>query len=177
MTANRRCPAKAAACTQRRPIATTWATVAAVGLPFLVPLLTSGCGQGLPATAPVSGKVTWQGKPVTQGKIGFYPDQGVPAFGEIQPDGSYTLTTFKPGDGAVPGRHRVTIESRRVVASEPPPQTFAEEIERATTPQRRAPPIPQVEWLVPERYAREVSSGLTANVAEEANQIEFKLPE
>ena len=31
------------------------------------------------------------------------------AFGDVQPDGSFTLTSYKPHDGAVPGRYVATI--------------------------------------------------------------------
>jgi hypothetical protein len=140
-------------------------------------LLLAGCGDGLPETAPVTGKVTYQGKVVSEGKIGFYPSQGVPAFGQIQSDGHFTLSTFKPGDGAIPGHHTVTIEAMRIVTAEPPPETFADEIARATKPQqRRPPPLPKVEWLVPQSYSREATSGLSAEVKpNEENRCDFPL--
>ena len=34
---------------------------------------------------------------------------GKPAFGTIQADGSFVLTTERTDDGAVPGKHRVTV--------------------------------------------------------------------
>lgn len=58
---------------------------------------------------PVSGKVTFKGKPLTHGTVDFEPEAGREAHGAIQPDGGYTLTTFKDGDGAVVGKHRVSI--------------------------------------------------------------------
>jgi hypothetical protein len=61
-------------------------------------------------TLPVKGKVTLKGKPLTQGQIVFEPDSaGREAHGSIQPDGTFELTTFKPGDGAAPGTHRVAV--------------------------------------------------------------------
>jgi len=42
--------------------------------------------------------------------------------GTIEPDGSYRLTTFDSGDGALLGRHRVTIEATRIVRA-PLPKT------------------------------------------------------
>jgi hypothetical protein len=59
---------------------------------------------------PVKGKVTYKGKPLTDGTITFEPnDFGRPAHGNIQPDGSFVLTTFKEGDGAVRGHHRIAV--------------------------------------------------------------------
>ena len=72
-----------------------------------------GCGTSSepPAgtTIPVKGKVTYKGQPLTQGSVVFEPDGGREANGEIQSDGTFELTTFKIGDGAVPGVHRVGI--------------------------------------------------------------------
>ena len=72
---------------------------------FLVAL--AGCGG--PKLAPVKGRVTVAGKPVRQGRIMFYPAGAPGATGAIAQDGTFSLTTLKPGDGAViasPGRHR-----------------------------------------------------------------------
>jgi len=32
-----------------------------------------------------------------------------PAYGAIKPDGSYEVTTVKPGDGVIPGRYKVAV--------------------------------------------------------------------
>ena len=59
---------------------------------------------------PVKGKVTYKGKPLTQGEIMFQPVSGTMfAHGTIKRDGSFQLTTFTPGDGAVVGTHRVSL--------------------------------------------------------------------
>src|ERR1700687_5390629 len=78
----------------------------------LLGMALTGCGG--PRLGKVSGRVTVGGKPVTSGTIMFHPDAGPTAVGTIQPDGTYTLTTGKPGDGAVVGAHRVTIQSTTV---------------------------------------------------------------
>src|SRR5262245_16358306 len=72
-----------------------------------------GCGgsDGKPPeglTVPVKGQVTYKGKPLTGGSIMFEPvDGGREAHGTIQPDGTFSLSTFRSGDGAVRGVHRV----------------------------------------------------------------------
>ncbi len=76
----------------------------------------SGCGSSAASTgaptAPVRGKVTYKGQPVTKGRIIFEPDgKGKEATGEIQPDGTFVLTTYKKDDGAVLGNHRVSIST------------------------------------------------------------------
>jgi hypothetical protein len=73
-----------------------------------------GCGAagGGAATALISvkGKVLYKGQPVTKGSVKFEPDgYGREAHGEIKPDGTFTLTTYKDGDGIIAGEHRVAV--------------------------------------------------------------------
>ncbi len=85
----------------------------------IVLLAGSGCGsQSNQAvfsgkTLPVKGIVTYKGKPLTRGTVRFEPDAGREAQGKIGPDGTFTLTTFQPGDGAQPGIHRVAVFTSR----------------------------------------------------------------
>jgi len=135
-------------------------------------ILASGCGKGLPATAPVKGKITWNGKPVECGSITFYPEKGRPATGIIQPDGSYRLSTFKDGDGALLGKHKVTILATRI-SNQAVPKSFEEEVRGLGKfdPQQSA-----VKWLVPEHYSRPETTPLTAEVFKGRNEINFALP-
>jgi hypothetical protein len=72
-----------------------------------------GCGVSSGQSAPllpVKGTVTCKGKPVTKGMIRFEPDgYGRAATGQLQPDGSFVLGTFKEGDGVIAGAHQVAI--------------------------------------------------------------------
>src|SRR4051812_6690607 len=82
----------------------------ATGLLFL-----PGCGQV--SMAPVKGKVTCNGKPVANAAIVFSPvpkndadrESGKPATGYTDAEGNYRLSTFKNFDGALVGKHRVTV--------------------------------------------------------------------
>lgn len=76
----------------------------------------SGCGDARIATAPVHGIVTVDGQPLPQGRVMLAPipgndakDPGPAAYGVIQPDGTFVLGTFADGDGAVVGRHWMTL--------------------------------------------------------------------
>jgi len=78
--------------------------------------LLAGCGSGGASLAPVSGKVTVNGKPVTSGTVAFKPDKskgntfGGEPIGEINAQGEYTLSTNgKPG--APLGAYKVTVNS------------------------------------------------------------------
>ena len=59
----------------------------------------------------VTGKVTLDGKPLPKGIVAFTPEHGHGATGVIQQDGSFTLSTYLPGDGAVVGIHQVTVSA------------------------------------------------------------------
>lgn len=77
----------------------------------LVPGLT-GCGRGggLP-TYKTTGSVSFSdGKPLAGGTIVFESvDHPVTARSVIGLDGTFTLSTYDQGDGAVAGKHRVAI--------------------------------------------------------------------
>lgn len=78
----------------------------------LFPLGLAGCGGGL---YPVKGTVTLDdGTPVTKGVVIFERVAGgepITARGQIQSDGSYELSTHKPGDGVPPGKYKVVLNS------------------------------------------------------------------
>ena len=70
----------------------------------------TACGRGGPETATVSGKVTFQGRPVENGKIRLIPAEGTigPVSGARIENGQYLITN----KGGVPiGKHRVEIEA------------------------------------------------------------------
>jgi hypothetical protein len=114
-------------------------------------LLLSGCGDDRPKTALVRGTVTYRNKPVPNGTIIFIPADGTAATGTIGRDGSYTLTTFRQGDGAILGTHKVVVMALK---------------ETDNTP---APPI------VPLKYMSQTASDLRAEVQEGENTINFDL--
>jgi hypothetical protein len=131
-------------------------------LAYLLPgalLLLAGCDGGGMKTAVVKGKVTYQGKPVTGGTVTFVPDAGGPsATGEIKPDGTFAMTTYKPGDGAVLGKHKVFIVAMEDTSGKLPE-------ERGGTP----PPT------IPLKYTSIATSPLTADVADRENNFVFEL--
>jgi hypothetical protein len=99
--------------------------------------------------APVTGKVLFNGRPLEFGSVVFQPPSGQPAQGEIQADGSFTLSTYRANDGAVVGPHKVRItcyESQRPgTVKGPGEQTLGKS-------------------LIPEKYTLFDQSGLTADV-------------
>ncbi|MFO0929452.1 MAG: hypothetical protein U0736_20885 [Gemmataceae bacterium] len=87
--------------------------------PRLIPLvlfavlLLTGCG-GRPTLVPVTGAVTFHGKPLTAGSIWFHPAEGSSYQGEkpsclLGLDGSFTMRTYPHGNGVPPGTYKVTL--------------------------------------------------------------------
>jgi hypothetical protein len=109
--------------------------------------------EGFPETVPVKGKVTMAGQPLPKGSISFIPNSGRPATALIQPDGTYVLSTFEEKDGAVPGHFRVTVTATTADPNQMP---------------RPGEPPPKA--LVPKKYNRPESSGLTADVDKKDNK-------
>lgn len=70
-----------------------------------------GCDSGRLKTYPIRGKVVFaDGSPVKVGTVETKSvEHGVQATGNIDLDGSFTLTTYKANDGAVAGQHRCVI--------------------------------------------------------------------
>lgn len=132
-----------------------------------------GCDSG-PKTGRVTGTVSHNGEKVPEGTVTFYPAQGGrPAIGRIQPDGTYELSTFGSGDGALIGEYKVAIEAKRVIGGAAEPKSLKEELAQAGAVSS-APP--SIRWLVPQKYSSAESSDITATVQSGQNEIDFELP-
>lgn len=121
-------------------------------------LLAAGCGRGHPETAVVRGKVSYKDKAVPNGTITFIPKAGASATGEIRPDGTYTLTTFRQGDGALLGEHTVIIVAMQDMT--------------LRLPEERNPLPPPI---IPDKYTNIATTDLRAEVKPGENVIDFKL--
>jgi hypothetical protein len=85
-------------------------------LTLLIPATCIGCSKSPHDLAPVRGVVTIDGQPFAAGKVMFAPDAkgesrnaGRAAFGRLQPDGTFTLTSYDANDGAIVGEHWATL--------------------------------------------------------------------
>ena len=122
-------------------------------------VLLFGCTRGgdLP-TAPVSGKVTYKGKPVPSGTVMFVPEKGPPATGEIGKDGSYSLGTYGKNDGAVLGKHKIAVTA------------VADMSDRLPEDRNPLPPP-----IVPSKYLSQDTSELTFEVKQGKNVADLDL--
>jgi hypothetical protein len=124
-----------------------------------------GCSNG-PKFAPVSGKVTLNGKPLGNAVIAFSPiakegqiDAGDGSAGKTNENGEYTLTTSRGVAGAQVGTHRVRIS---VLA------------EDSSSDKRRTRGGPALKDKIPDRYNGQTK--LTFEVtAAGSNKADFEL--
>lgn len=126
--------------------------------PGLLICVLIGCGSDRLRTVPVRGTVKLDGKAVPNGTIMFVPSSGPTATAEIQPDGSYSLTTYQKGDGAVPGNYTVVVIAMADTSK--------------VLPEERNPLPPSI---VPDLYTSVATSPLRAEVKDQENVLEFNL--
>ncbi len=113
ITANKRSVAKT------RLLACTLAIAAAM-LPMI-----SGCSGGKAAwekTHPVSGIITYKGKPIVDAELSFFPEDKtfpdtVRPKAKSAEGGKFTVWTYAQGDGAPEGSYKVTVIHNEVAVS------------------------------------------------------------
>jgi hypothetical protein len=110
-----------------------------------------GCGDGRPARVPVSGVVLLDGQPLKRGFVKFVPTNGRPSLGNIGDDGSFALTCYDGGDGAIPGTHKVQVTSNRIISNT------------------------KIEWHAPSKYADFRTSGIEIEVTEPVDDLKIEL--
>lgn len=139
----------------------------------LLPLLLAlGCGS----SGTITGKVTYQDKAVPGGTVTFLDEKGHPFRGDIQPDGSYTITKVPKG------KVKVTVETasvRPAQANMPrgmkmprPPQDAPMGDNPGAAMYKEADASRYVK--IPEDYANADKSGLELQVT--GGQQEYNIP-
>ena len=113
--------------------------------------------------APATGKIYYNDQPLPYGSIMFQPVRGQPATGQIQSDGSFEMSSFKPGDGATVGPNKVRVNCYS-----------------SQSPSEKAKPVVGERsigsLLIPKQYTSFYTSGLTAEVQSGGNEpFEFRL--
>jgi hypothetical protein len=116
----------------------------------------AGCGERQPETYPVVVKVVYpDGKPVPDAQVVAMSDESrVSSRCSTGPDGTCRLTTHKPEDGAVLGRHLVIVAQPAV---------------------RGDPDIPYTGPRIADKFASAHSSGLVIDVTKDESKNQFTL--
>jgi hypothetical protein len=131
-----------------------WPVLLAVVLALI---LLASCGGR--RTYPVEGQVVFtDGVPLSGGFVQFEPKDPeappVTARGEIQENGTFRLSTFKEGDGALEGEHRALIT----------PPLSGGDFERGNVPD-----------VIHPKYKRLDTSGLEFKVTSDRSQNIFRI--
>jgi len=131
-----------------------------------------GCGEDdeIGQRYAVTGVVTYNGEPVPNGNVSFTTDApgGRSGSADIKPGGSYSASTLTPGDGLLPGKYKVAVNSVEIdmkdVIGKPGGLYRTDLIKKA--PKKRN---------VPQKYSNPAKSGLTVEVKQEPVKFDIKL--
>ncbi len=104
----------------------------------------------------------------------FYPEEGRAAFGSIEADGSYRLTTFDTGDGALPGKHTVTIKAVGFSGAATQAKSVEDELTMDSGLSDNTGKKPP-QWIVPKEYSERSTSPVQAEVEPKDNEVNFDL--
>lgn len=148
-------------------------------------LFLAGCGGGGGVEGVVSagGTVTLDGKPVSGATVSFAPDgaAGRHATGLSDENGKFQLTTLVPGDGAVPGRYKISVSKVTVTVDNKPTsqeegmRQIKERLQKGGEAAILAPAGKSKDEL-PTKYSKTESSGLFAEIqASGKNDIPLNL--
>jgi hypothetical protein len=123
----------------------------AVSVAVLALTAAVGCGDGRPKRVPVSGQVLIDGKPLTHGYVQFAPGDSRASTGGLDADGHFVLTCFEMGDGAVTGKHKVSVMSQEAIGQE------------------------TIKWHAPKKYANANTSGLEEEISGPTDAVKIEL--
>ncbi len=104
---------------------------------------------------PVSGTLTYRGKPLEGYRVTFMPtDERRPAVGVTDAEGKFKLGTNDAGDGAVVGTHKVAFVWAPPTVGEPGQETINDNPAN----------LPKPKIKIPDKYGDPEKSGVTQEV-------------
>jgi hypothetical protein len=140
----------------------------------------SGCGKARPVK--VAGTITLDGRPLSGATIVFSPEQeagGRQASALSDSEGTFELTTYNMGDGALPGTYKVLVKKDEPhIATALPKEQSPEEVTKMMADYAKRKSGPTVETkkkpIVPAAYSSPTSTPLKYTVPVE-DKLEIKL--
>jgi hypothetical protein len=137
-----------------------------------------GCGGEVPTdrtpTYPASGTVTYKGAPASGAVVTLVatdPD-GRGATGKTDDSGKFTLMTYEPGDGAIPGKYRVKVVANALPAGVTDEDVVIGDVESDA----EAPKGGENTTIsLPKKYASDETTDLEAEITEGENKLTFDL--
>jgi hypothetical protein len=126
---------------------------------YVLAALLAGCGGS--RTSPVEGVVLLDGQPLVGASVQFVPQgTGRDATGQTDAGGKFTMSTFKPQDGVLPGEYKVVISPPLGT----PDRTAYASAEEAMAAAAKAPPKKASGPAVPQQYTRPDQTPLNETV-------------
>jgi hypothetical protein len=129
--------------------------ILAVGLSILALGVASCTHKSGPALYPVKGTAKFEGSPAAGAVLTFHrigdPSKTNLPHATVAADGSFSLTTMMPGDGAAPGKYAITVIWRKKGKAKGDDDGGS--------------------WMIPLRYLSPDQSGLTAEVNEGPTEL------
>lgn len=131
-----------------------------------------GCG-GNADLAPATGVVTLDGEPMAEAKVMLHPIDGGPrnSYGTTNAKGEFKLSTFGMNDGALIGRHVVTVTK---VDTKDQPQFAPNELaskgyggasyEAMMGPGKVSKNEKNLKYVIPVKYSSKETSGIEVDV-------------
>lgn len=122
-------------------------------------ITTAGCGGPTDGRITVSGTVTIDGAPLSDGSVTFYLDNASSGVGIIE-NGKFTVSQSATSEGMQPGSYDVAIQSWEVE-----PGSVNEAGDIVETGKSR----------IPQKYNSTSTSEIVANITDENSKMEFFL--
>ena len=135
-------------------------SLCAAGVCLLL-LVTCGCGNDGPTVVTVSGTATRNGEPVPNIELTFLPEVGRPSWSFTDDAGRFSLNYTRDQDGAVLGKHKVTVRAK-------PPASPEEEFSGKSS----APPFMRE---LAEKYGSAETTPLEIEILGATENLEVKL--
>ena len=138
-------------------------------LAAVVMLSSAGCGPA--PVGVVTGEVAYKGKPVVYGSVMVIGSGKLPHYGEIKPEGNYTVEGVPLGDA----RLTVTSPDPRIPAPSGPDKSTGKSVQDTVDTSWR-PAVDARKWFaIPSKYGDPAHSGLTIQVKAGSNRYDIAL--
>jgi hypothetical protein len=124
-----------------------------------------GCGEKLPNHKPVTGSVSFQGKPLAAAHVRFIPIEtttGVGGHAKTDAEGKYRVVYAQGGNGLPPGKYKITVSQMLMPDGSPGP----ENVSPIESPARE---------MLPQHYSQELASRLTKEVPPDGGVLDLVL--
>jgi hypothetical protein len=128
----------------------------------------AGCGSNDDELIAIGGVVELDGKPVAKAAVMLHHDAGRTAYAITADDGSFKMTTREPGDGALPGKHVVTVSLTLQEGGVQPDANNLEDYSRPISAEKLTPIVPAI-------YNKPSTSPLAFVIDKPTNALKIEL--